>query len=98
MVATAEQVDRKPSITIRLEPVEHTRETLTKWVEWINDPDIRQWMYADLPRSAEDINHWLYNATHDPRRHYFSIRADGKLIGFVSLRQDHAPDTTGEVG
>lgn len=88
----------KPHMTIRLEPVAHTQETLGKWIEWINDPEIRKWMYNDLPHSPEDINLWLYNATHDPNRHYFSISADNNLIGIVSLRQDQAPNTTGEIG
>jgi RimJ/RimL family protein N-acetyltransferase len=96
MVATQEV--RKRQTTIHLEPVQHSRETLAKWIEWINDPKIRQWMYSDLPQSPEDINQWLYNATHDPRRHYFSIIADGNLIGFVSLRQDQKPESTGEIG
>lgn len=95
---TALQEVRKRQITVRLETVRHTRETLTKWIEWINDPQIRQWMYNDLPQSPEEINQWLYNATHDPRRHYFSIVADGNLIGFVSLRQDQKPESSGEIG
>ena len=95
---TAAQELRKPTISVHLEPVQHTRQTLDAWVSWINDPDVRKWMWNDLPTSAEDINQWLFNATHDPRRHYFSIVADGKQIGFVNLRQDMAPDTTGEIG
>ncbi len=95
---TAVQEVRKPQITIRLEPAQHTHETLTKWIEWVNDPEIRQWMYNDLPQSSEDINQWLYNATHDPRRHYFSIIAGEHLIGFVSIRQDQNPESSGEVG
>jgi RimJ/RimL family protein N-acetyltransferase len=94
----AKQEIRRPEIAVHLEPVQHTRETLTAWVKWINDPDIRKWMWNDLPTKAEDINQWLYNAANDPRRHYFSIVADGKQIGFVNLRQDHAPSTTGEIG
>lgn len=94
----ANQEIKKPTISIHLEPVQHTRETLDKWVTWINDPDVRKWMWNDLPTSPEDINEWLYNASNDPRRHYFSIVADGKQIGFVNLRQDHAPDTSGEIG
>lgn len=89
---------RKPQTMIGLEPLRHTRETLDKWMTWLNDPDIRKWMYDDLPRSPEDINLWLYNATYDPKRHYFTITADGKQIGFVSLRQDQKPDSTGEIG
>lgn len=95
---TAKQEVRRPETSVHLEPVQHTRETLDAWVKWINDPDIRKWMWNDLPTAPEDINQWLFNATHDPRRHYFSIVADGKLIGFVNLRQDMAPDTTGEIG
>lgn len=94
----AVQERRKPTTSVHLEPVRHTRETLDAWVTWINDPDIRKWMWNDLPTTPEDVNQWLYNATHDPRRHYFSIVADGKLIGFVNLRQDMAPKTTGEIG
>ncbi|MFZ5534883.1 MAG: GNAT family N-acetyltransferase [Patescibacteria group bacterium] len=94
----AKQETLKHTVSIHLEPVQHTRETLASWVTWINDPDIRKWMWNDLPTKAEDINQWLYNAANDPRRHYFSIVADGKLIGFVNLRQDHAPSTTGEIG
>lgn len=89
---------RKPSISVHLEPVNHTRETLDSWVKWINDPDVRKWMWNDLPTSPEDINQWLYNASNDPNRHYFTIIAEGKQIGFVNLRQDQAPRSSGEIG
>lgn len=95
---SAIQEVRRPQTSIRLEPVRHTRDTLAKWVEWVNDPAIRQWMYNDLPTSPEQINEWLFRASNDPRRHYFSIVADNTLIGFVSLRQDHEPSDTGEIG
>lgn len=94
----ANQEIKKPTISVHLEPVQHTRETLDHWVTWINDPDVRKWMWNNLPTSSDEINEWLYNAANDPRRHYFTIVADGKQIGFVNLRQDHAPDTSGEIG
>jgi RimJ/RimL family protein N-acetyltransferase len=90
---------RKPVEQIYLEPIAHTQKTLDLWVKWMNDPDIRKWMYDDLPSSPEDINNWLYNATYDARRHYFAIQTStNKQIGFVSLRQDLQPNTTGEIG
>lgn len=81
-----------------IEPLEHTKDTLERWVTWMNDPEIRQWMFRDLPTSREEINEWLYQATHDPRRHYFSIIQNGENVGFISLRQDHEPSDTGEIG
>lgn len=96
MIATKEVL--KPQTIITIEPVLHTQESLNAWVKWINDPDVRKWMYSDLPTSTDKINEWLFNATHDERRHYFTIRADEKMIGLVSLRQDQMPSTTGEIG
>ncbi len=95
---TAVQEARKAQTSIHLEPVQHTQETLSQWVGWMNNPEVRKWMYDDLPSSPEDINRWLYSATSDPRRHYFAITTEGKQIGFVSLRQDHEPENTGEIG
>lgn len=82
----------------QLGKVEHTTETLNRWVTWMNNPEIRKWMDTNFPSNPEDINIWLFNATHDPRRHYFSINHDGREVGFISLRQDAAPTTTGEIG
>lgn len=89
---------KKASLSIRLEPVRHDSQTLENWVTWMNDPDIRKWMYNDLPHSTEEIGTWLENATTDPRRHYFSLFDGDRMVGFVSLRQDTAPTTTGEIG
>jgi len=97
-MSAIQEMAKKPSVTVQLEPVQHTRETLAKWTKWVNDPDIRQWMTGDLPKKPEDINSWLYFATHDPRRYYFSIIANGKQIGLVSLRQDQEPSNTAEIG
>lgn len=97
-IGTPQKETLAPIASLTLSPVEHTKETLDYWVNWINDPDVRKWMWDNLPTSAEDINSWLFNATHDSYRHYFTINADGKPIGFINLRQDQAPDTTGEIG
>ncbi len=67
-------------------------------MKWMNDPDIRTWMYDDLPSMPQDIDNWIYYATTDPLRHYFDITAGGKTIGLVSLRQDQQPQNTGEIG
>lgn len=84
--------------TVELTPIIHTQDTLNLWVKWMNDPDIRKWMDDNLPTSKEVIDERLYIATHDPKRHYFSIQTEGKQIGFISLRQDQMPQTTGEIG
>lgn len=84
--------------TIELYPVQHTQETLQKWTAWLQNPDVHLWMSGDIPKTAGEVNEWLYNATHDPRRHYFTIMADGNMIGIINLRLDHMPDKTGEIG
>lgn len=84
--------------TVELRPVQHTHETLTNWKKWLEDPDVHLWMTGDIPRSPDQVNQWLYHATHDPLRHYFSIYADGIMVGIVNLRQDQAPHETAEIG
>jgi len=87
-----------PKKEAQLVPITHTQETLDLWIKWMNDPNIRKWMYDNLPSSEEAINTWLHDAARDPKRHYFSIQTDGKQIGLISLRQDQVPETTGEIG
>lgn len=84
--------------TVELLPVQHTQETLKNWTRWLTDPDVHLWMTGDIPRSPDQINQWLYHATHDPLRHYFTIYADGNMVGIVNLRQDQAPRETAEIG
>jgi len=84
--------------TVELTPVAHTHETLEKWANWLQDPDVHLWMTGDLPDTMTKVNKWLYDATHDPRRHYFTILADGNMVGIVNLRTDHVPSSTAEIG
>ena len=95
---TAIQEIRRLPLHVHLEPTQQSKETRSNWLRWITDPDIRQWMCGTLPKQPEEVYRWVYNATNDPRRHYFDIQADGRAIGFVSLRQDQMPETTGEIG
>lgn len=83
---------------VELVPAQYTEDTLLHWTEWINKPDVRQWMTANIPSSRTEVKEWLYNATHDEYRHYFTIMAEGKAVGLISLRQDQNPDTSGEIG
>lgn len=83
---------------VQLVPAEYTADTLLNWTAWINKPDVRHWMTANLPETRDEVKQWLYNATHDSNRHYFTIMADGKAVGLISLRQDEEPETTGEIG
>lgn len=83
---------------VRLTPTQQSKETRVNWLRWITDPEIRQWMSGVLPERADEVYRWVYNATNDPRRHYFDILSDGKAVGFMSLRQDQMPETTGEIG
>lgn len=87
-----------PSPAIHIEPTQQSKETRANWLRWMNDPDIRMWMYDDLPSKPEEIYRWVYNATHDPKRHYFDIKIGDKTVGLISLRQDQKPDNTGEIG
>ena len=90
---------RKPQTTVSLERITYaTEQTHTNWMKWINDPDIRKWMYRDMPQTSEEIYQWIHNAATDPRRNYFDIIVDGNTVGLVSLRQDQKPETTGEIG
>lgn len=83
---------------VELRPVQHTQETLKNWNRWLQDPDIHLWMTGNIPTSLDQVNQWLYNATHDPLRHYFGIYADGNMVGICNLRQDQAPHETAEIG
>ncbi len=91
-----EHLSKRPSV--ELKPVTHDQETLRHWTSWITDPDISQWMAGHIPKTPTEVNEWLYNATHDPRRHYFSIESDGKAVGMVNLRTDYVPAESGEIG
>ena len=83
---------------VHLEPTKPTKETRTNWLRWITDPDIRKWMSGPLPEHPDQVYCWVEAATTDSRRHYFDIYSDNKTVGFVSLRQDQQPETTGEIG
>ncbi len=83
---------------VHLEPTRQTKETRVNWLRWITDPDIRKWMSGPLPEHPDQVYHWVEAATTDARRHYFDIFSDNKAVGFVSLRQDQQPETTGEIG
>jgi RimJ/RimL family protein N-acetyltransferase len=83
---------------VTLTRTKNTPETLALWIRWMNDPEIRKYMFPDLAQEPEAVARWLDMATTDPKRHYFDIRADGKTIGFVSIRQDKRPANSGEVG
>ncbi|MEK7802174.1 MAG: GNAT family N-acetyltransferase [Pseudomonadota bacterium] len=86
----------RPAVT--LEKARNDEKTVVQWLEWMNDPEILRFMYDTEPYTKEEIARWVKKVTQDPRRHYFSIRADGKDVGFVSLRQDQAPGTSAEIG
>lgn len=94
----ATQKEFLPYPDVSLECTQQSKETRANWLRWMNDPDIRKRMYDDLPSKPEEIYRWVYNATHDPRRHYFDIMVDGKTVGLISLRQDQKPEDTGEIG
>ncbi len=92
------QKETLPQPVISLERTQQSKETRENWLRWMNDPDIRKWMYDDLPSEPYEIYRWVYNATHDPKRHYFDITVDGTCVGLISLRQEQKPDNTGEIG
>ncbi len=84
--------------TIRLEPLKYSDETLNLWVKWMNDPDIRQYMYRSLTSNKDRIKEWLELASISDSRHYFTIHVDNNNIGFISVRQDKHPINTAEIG
>jgi RimJ/RimL family protein N-acetyltransferase len=86
----------RPQVT--LEPVVQTQETRDRWLTWLNDPEISQWMYSNNPYTPGEIHRWIDRVISDAKRHYFTINADGKPVGFVSLRQDQHPQNTAEIG
>jgi len=94
--APVRETTLSPYVTLR--PVQYTADMLQIWTRWCNANDIRQWMTASFPKSEKDVQTWLFNATHDDHRHYFTIIADSKTVGLISLRQDQQPDTSGEIG
>lgn len=81
-----------------LEPLKYSQETLNLWTKWMNDPDIRQYMYQSLTSNKNRIKEWLELASISESRHYFTIMTEGKNIGFVSVRQDKNPKDTAEIG
>ena len=93
-----------PVPTVRLEPLTYSDETLDLCVKWMNDPDIRQYMYRSLTSNKDRIKEWLELASISESRHYFTIHVDnlpaqaGKNIGFISVRQDKNPKDTAEIG
>lgn len=95
---TAIQEVRRVQTVVDIVPTQQSKETRTNWLRWITDPDIRQWMCGPLPTNPEEVYHWVDSVTTDPRRHYFDIRQDNKPVGFISIREDHTPGNTGEIG
>jgi len=91
-----EVIPRNPHVT--LTPVSYDTETAALWGTWISDPEAPQWMAGAVPQTEEEVRDWLYKATHEPDRHYFSVVADGTMVGIVSICQDAAPENTGEIG
>lgn len=89
---------RRLQTTVDIAPTQQSKETRANWLRWITDPEIRQWMCGTLPTKPEEVYRWVDSATTDPRRHYFDIRLDNKPVGFINIRQDHAPSNTGEIG
>lgn len=89
---------RKLQTTVDIAPTQQSKETRANWLRWITDPEIRQWMCGTLPTKPEEVYRWVDSATTDPHRHYFDIRLDNKPVGFINIRQDHAPSDTGEIG
>ncbi len=96
-MVTIQEVQRLQT-NIEIVPTQQSKETRINWLRWITDPDIRQWMCGNLPTKPEEVYHWVDSATTDPRRHYFDILLDNKPIGFINIREDHAPSNTGEIG
>ena len=92
------QTPEKPKAQVTLAPVIQSIETRHNWLKWLNDPDINKWMYSDKPYTLEEVYRWIDRVVSDPKRHYFSIVVEGKPIGFVSLREDHKPSNTAEIG
>lgn len=86
------------SPTVRLEPLTYNEETLDLWFKWMNDPDIRRYMYQSLTSDKDRIKKWLELASVSESRHYFTIHVDSKNIGFISVRQDKNPKNTAEIG
>lgn len=91
---TPEQLRSK----VTLIPVIQSIENRHNWLTWLNDPDINKWMYSDKPYTLEEVYRWIDRVVSDPKRHYFSILSEGKPVGFVSLREDHKPSNTAEIG
>lgn len=83
---------------VHLEPLTYSDQTLDLWTKWMNDPDIRKYMYRSLTNNKDRIKDWLELASVSDSRHYFTIHADGNNIGFISVRQDKHPTDTAEIG
>jgi len=83
---------------MHLEPLTYSQATLDLWFKWMNDPDIRQYMYQRLTGDKDRIKKWLELASTSESRHYFTINVDNKNIGFISVRQDKNPKDTAEIG
>lgn len=98
-----EFLEYRPTVT--LEKARNDEATIIRWLEWMNDPEILQFMYDTKPYTKEEIARWVKKVTEDPQRHYFMIKANGPLeqadgteVGFVSIRQDQEPGTSAEIG
>lgn len=97
-IASTYKTPEKIAPRVTLVPVTQNIETRHNWLNWLNDPDINQWMYSDKPYTLEEVYRWIDRVVSDPKRHYFSIISEGKPVGFVSLREDHKPSNTAEIG
>ncbi len=97
-IASIGYAPEKPKAHVTLVPVIQSIENRHNWLRWLNDPDINKWMYSDKPYTLQEVYRWIDRVVRDPKRHYFSIVSEGKPVGFVSLREDHKPSNTAEIG
>lgn len=97
-ISFPQEIKEIPTPDVQLEPLSYSDETLELWTKWMNDPDIRQYMYASLTKVKEAIKDWLQFASESTTRHYFTIMADEKNVGFISVRPDEQPKDTAEIG
>ncbi len=74
---------------VRLGPVE--REYLPKYVEWLNDWQVRRFLAATLPHpyTPQDEEEWFNRQRNDTSSRHFAIltRAEGRVIGNCGLHQ-----------
>lgn len=83
---------------LQLKPFYLEQRIVAKYVDWFNQEEYREVLFAGTPRTKEDVEAWITACMQDPQREYFFVYLNGELIGHIGLRGINRKLKHAEVG